>query len=385
MKTRLQKLLLIFIIIQPLLDVDAVIESGVITSNMIIRSLFFISALVYIFIRNKFSLFNIILTSCFILYLVNFIIGDYSIFSYCSSLLKLFYLPVSISFFMSIKSDFINNKTLIYILFIYLIIFLFSYITGLGYNIYVESDGKSGFKGLFNSVNEFSAIISCLYPICLKFFVDNKKIIFSTLLSIFMFLCCMLTGTKILLGSLILSLFVVFIPYIVKWFKKLTLKNKVISIMSIILLITTLCFSFTFTRTYKNMKIQAEFFEVNNILSYKFLNKVIYNDRLSFVEKNNDIYINSDIRSKFFGTDYSKLAEIDFFDITYLYGIVGLLIILFTLIYIFKKNKIKGIYLYSFILLLFISLTSGHVLFYPAVSIYFSLILFNNNIKDRKE
>lgn len=385
MKNKLEKILLIFILIQPLLDVDAAIETNSITFNMIIRSLFFISALIYIFIKKKFSVYNIVLGLGFILYFINYILGDYSIISYFSNLMKLFYLPVSIEFFMCIKNSFINDKTFIYIIFLYLIIFLLSYITGLGYDIYIETDGKSGFKGLFNSVNEFSAIISCLYPICLKYFVDKKNIIISILLSIFMFLCCMLTGTKILLGTLFLSLFIVFIPYIGKWFKKLSLKKKVISIISSLIIIISLCYGFTFTRTYKNMKIQADFFETNNILSYKFFNKVIYNDRLSFVEKNNNEYINSNIRSKVFGDDYSKLAEIDLFDITYLYGIIGLVIIIFTFIYVFKTVKLRGIYLYSFLLLILISLTSGHVLFYPAVSIYFGLILFNNNFKEKKE
>ena len=71
------------------------------------------------------------------------------------------------------------------------------------------------------------------------------------------------------------------------------------------------------------------------------------------------------------------------------FGIVGLIVYLSVFITVFKNLKItkyNSIYLYSIILLLVISLVSGHVLFNPSVSLYFGVLVgyLNNNVKRTK-
>ena len=63
------------------------------------------------------------------------------------------------------------------ILITYLGIYLFSYLFKIGANAYLPTDGKSGFKGLFSSINEFSAIIVCLLPIAVNYLRSKKNYI----------------------------------------------------------------------------------------------------------------------------------------------------------------------------------------------------------------
>jgi len=130
------------------------------------------------------------------------------------------------------------------------------------------------------------------------------------------------------------------------------------------------------------MIVQANFFKVNNILSMDGINRVIFNNRLTFLNENHLYFIKQKLKNILFGIGYDnplKLVEIDFFDILYRYGIIGISIIIFIFINIFRKTKISKINLLAIIILILISLTSGHVLISPAVSIYFGIIMWINN------
>ncbi len=124
------------------------------------------------------------------------------------------------------------------------------------------------------------------------------------------------------------------------------------------------------------MQVQQDFFKVDNIFSLEFINRVIYNDRLTFLDDNYTYYKNQNIDKKLLGISINnndiKMVEIDIFDILFRYGIVGIILFVSSIITInFKEIKVYD--KISMILLVIISLTSGHVLIYPAVSIYFSL------------
>ena len=121
------------------------------------------------------------------------------------------------------------------------------------------------------------------------------------------------------------------------------------------------------------MVIQNKFLKPTNFL--EFINKVLFNDRITFLDNNFNVFIKKDILSYLFGSSLPKLVEIDIFDILFNYGIIGFIIFS---IYLFKikYRKLDKIYKFSFILIMLISLTSGHILIYPNVSIYIAL-LFN--------
>ena len=380
----IEKVLLIFLLIQPFLDVVATTNYSIL--NIIVRGLFLLLIVIYLLFNKK----NIaILISTLVSGLILFGINIYfnlGIVTSISNVMKLYYLPITILFFVNIKNS-IDNKIITYVLFIYLILFLSSYIFGFGYNNYKLSDGKQGFRGIFNSINEISAIIIGLLPLALNYLKNKSNYIISIMLIVFTFLVALLTGTKVLMIGLFIIIIFIYIKSAIKVFKNMSTIKKIISIIVISIIILGGIYLLTYTRFYKNMIVQQKFFKSYNILSINFINKVLFNNRLTFLKDNFLFYKSQKLINIIFGIGYSnqsiKLVEIDIFDILFRFGIFGLISFIVPIIYIVKKIKLDKISLFSIILLILISLTSGHVLLSPNVSIYFGyIILINNKINN---
>ena len=380
----IEKVLLIFLLIQPFLDVVATTNYSIL--NIIVRGLFLLLIVIYLLFNKK----NIaILISTLVSGLILFGINIYfnlGIVTSISNVMKLYYLPITVLFFVNIKNS-IDNKIITYVLFIYLILFLTSYIFGFGYNNYKLSDGKQGFRGIFNSINEISAIIIGLFPLALNYLKNKSNYIISIMLIVFTFLVALLTGTKVLMIGLFIIIIFIYIKSAIKIFKNMSTIKKIISIIVISIIILGGIYLLTYTRFYKNMLVQQKFFKSYNILSINFINKVLFNNRLTFLKDNFLFYKNQSLINIIFGIGYSnqsiKLVEIDIFDILFRFGIFGLIGFIVPIIYIVKKIKLDKISLFSIILLILISLTSGHVLLSPNVSIYFGyIILINNKINN---
>lgn len=378
----IEKVLLIFLLIQPFLDVVATTNYSIL--NIIVRGLFLLLIVIYLLFNKK----NIaILISTLVSGLILFGINIYfnlGIVTSISNVMKLYYLPITILFFVNIKNS-IDNKIITYVLFIYIILFLSSYIFGFGYNNYKLSDGKQGFRGIFNSINEISAIIIGLLPLALNYLKNKKNYIISILLIVFAFFVALLTGTKVLMIGLFIIIIFIYIKSAIKIFKNMSTIKKIISIIVISIIILGGIYLLTYTRFYKNMIVQQKFFKSYNILSINFINKVLFNNRLTFLKDNFLFYKSQKLINIIFGIGYSnqsiKLVEIDIFDILFRFGIFGLISFIVPIIYIVKKIKLDKISLFSIILLILISLTSGHVILSPSVSIYFGYIILINNKK----
>lgn len=380
----IEKVLLIFLLIQPFLDVIATTNYSIL--NIIVRGLFLLLIVIYLLFNKKnIAILISTLTAGLILFGIN-VYFNLGIVTSISSIMKLYYLPITILFFVNIKNS-IDNKIITYVLFIYLILFLSSYIFGFGYNNYKLSDGKQGFRGIFNSINEISAIIIGLLPVALNYLKNKKNYINSILLIVFAFLVALLTGTKVLMIGLFIIIIFIYIKSAIKIFKNMSTIKKIISIIVITIIILGGIYLLTYTRFYKNMIVQQKFFKSYNILSLDFINKVLFNNRLTFLKDNFLFYKSQKLINIIFGIGYSnqsiKLVEIDIFDILFRFGIFGLISFIIPIIYIVKKIKLDKISLFSIILLILISLTSGHVLLSPSVSIYFGyIILINNKINN---
>ncbi len=375
----INKLVIIFIVIQPLLDIYAGTNIGNI--HIIIRGIFLIGIILYnIKYKNNLKL-TLLLTTIMFIYFTSYLLYyKYSIINSISYTFKLFYLPFTTIFFINYKGN-INNKYISITNFLYILLFLLCYIFNLGDVIYEEGVKKEGFKGLFNSINELSAIVIILLPLTINNLLTKKKYILTNILIILTFIMSMLTGTKVMLGGLLLTTFYFLYKPFSLFFKSKTTKVKVI--ISSLILATCIgsVFLITNTTAYKNVIVQAKFFKIKNIISLEGINKVIFNDRFSFVNKNQDTYLKSSLYEKIFGLKYDinrKDVEIDLFDIFYKYGLIGLLLIISIIIYYGYKSRLKKAYLLSFILFITISETSGHILISPAVSIYLGMILYLN-------
>ncbi len=387
MSNKFNKLIIIFILLQSFLDIYAGSNLNY-NIHIIIRGLFFISALIYI-IKNKTNpkLVLLLTTIMFIYFSSYLIFYKYSIIDTISYTFKLFYLPITTIFFYSYKEK-IDNKYITISFILYITLFLICYIFNLGNDVYQEGVNKQGFKGLFNSINEFSAIIIILLPIILNNLSKKKKYIECSITTILVSIVSMLTGTKVMLGGVIITfLYFLYNPFI-NYFRKNNIYIKILIIIFINLSTILGCFIITNTTAYKNAIVQADFFKVKNIFSLNSINKVVFNDRFSFVGDNHKNYLESNDIEKILGLKYNinrKDVEIDLFDVFYKYGIVGLIIISSIVLYYGYKSKLKNAYLLSYILFLLISETSGHILIYPAVSIYLGVIIYLNKQEEKNK
>ena len=375
-----EKVIIIFLLLQPFLDVLA--GSNILNKvHLIIRGLFFLYCFFYIIKEKKKRKTTIFLTTIMFIYFCSYLfLYHYSLINSISYTLKLFYLPYTILFFYNSKEN-IDEKYIYIILFTYLILLITFYIFNIGNEIYEAEIRKTGFKGLFNSINEFSAIIITLLPLSLNYFKKRKKYIHCIITIILMIIVSMLTGTKVILGGVLITLIYFLYHPLIQFIKKQNTLKKATILFIIIASTIGGFFLIKNTTAYKNAIIQAKFFKVKNIFSIKGINKVVFNNRFSFIPTNQKDFNHSTIYEKLLGLKYNdsrKDVEIDFFDIFYKYGIIGIFIVTIILIYYGYKSKLKGVYFLTFILLILISETSGHVLICPAVSLYFGVIISLN-------
>lgn len=374
-------LVIIFLLLGPILDVLSFLGLSI---SVIVRGIFLFGIVIYLLLNKKELK---VLIPILIFSLINFIYQFLSLkmglIQIVSSILKFLYLPVSIIYF----KDYIfkdKNKVLSIILFTYVGIYILSYLTGTGANAYLETDGKSGFKGLFASINEFSAILVGLLPIVTSYLKKNRKYILMFLITLLVLVCCLLIGTKVLMGGLLFTILYLLFQEREKLFFKKSKNVKIGIIIFSVLVLIIGSILFTKTRTYQNMVVQNNFFKVENVLSLEFVNRVIYNDRITFLSDNFDYFKNQSTDNILLGIGINnsdiKMVEIDVFDIIFRYGIIGIIIYLYSIISTIRFKGLTQEEKISFILFILISLTSGHVLIYPAVSIYISLIFSSKKV-----
>ena len=383
MNKKINYLVIVFLLLNPILDVASFLN---LPFSIIIRSLFLASITVYLFIKKKELKFLIsLLIFSIISSIYQYFSLKFGITETISSTLKFLYLPVSILFFKNYIFTVEKNKIESIILITYLGIYLLSYVLKIGADAYLPTDVKSGFKGLFSSINEFSAIIVCLLPIVTSYFKERKKYLILVLIILGSMAASLLMGTKVLMGGIIFTVF-----YFLWQERNILLKQsrKVKAIFTLCLIIVMVmgCFMFTKTRTYQNMLVQQDFFKVDNIFSLEFVNRIVYNDRLTFLNDNFNYYKNQDTKELLLGIGISnndiKLVEIDIFDILFRYGILGLILFIGSISLNINWKEINKCDKISLILLIIVSLTSGHVLIYPAVSVYFALAIARSKTGD---
>ena len=261
---------------------------------------------------------------------------------------------------------------------------------------------KKGSIGWFYTANEVGAIISILMPFYLNEIINkkNKPIIFLSIIIIFYTLTTM--GTK---GPL-LSFGIILIYYFIKYYKKIIKekKYKALGIMttSFIIVILALIMIIPKTTFYKNIIIHLDFLKVEKISDFKnpkIIDHFIFSQRLTFLNNTVKIYNKSPISSKLLGIGYidnygtdqvsMKMIEMDYFDILFRQGIIGIVIIFGGIVMMINKKKrtkkINDVYLLSLFLSIILALLTGHVITSPSVSIYVALIIdliYNENIKE---
>ena len=388
------KLIFIFIIIQPFIDAITMYQIRspikIISISVITRGLFLVIISFWLYKKCRKKLLFYILLGYFVIDVVYIILfTNNSIYQEIANLFQIFYLPLVILFFQLYENKKINLSLIFKVYLIYLNFIIVPYFLHIGVYASEYYPGKSGYYGLFNGGNEISAVILAMLPWIIHYLSNNRNVFLKIFIAIETIFCIYLIGTKtILLGSIIVLLYFL-IPKIFKIFKKDVLKNILISILIATILLILIIIVVTSMPLYKNILLALKFFNVNSLtdfLKIEVIDNIIFSGRLNILENINEIYCNSQFITYIFGLGETtllnlKLIEIDIFDIFYSIGILGIFIYLMFMIKGIKKAKLKSIYLFSFILLIFVSLFTGHILTSTCVSIYLGLnfILTKNN------
>ena len=411
-KNNFNKILSIFILMQPVLDLITGICIHKLNINftlgIIIRIIFLIFVmLTSTFIYNKKK--NIIYYLLFIIYAIIYLLGiilfkDSSIFKEMQGLIRTFYFPLLFLSLYSIKDDLkLNPKTLVITFFIYLAFIFVPSILNIGFKTYEIT--KKGTLGFFNSANEISGILSILTPLIIVYLnkLQKNKYIIITITSIIYMYVILNMGTKTPLLALILTIIMLIVYSVIKNIKN---KNYKLVISTFLLfLITTIAVIAVIPKTnfYKNIETHLDFLEVDNAIEVlekpKLIDHFIFSQRLTFLSKKQKIYNNSNIYQKLFGIGYTKdskevkMIEMDYFDIFYSHGIIGSILffgmysyLIYKILHKRKSFDFKQYMLYvSLILIIILSLFTGHIINAPSVSIIVIYLLMLLQYKDNKK
>lgn len=304
-----------------------------------------------------------------------------------NSILTIFYLPSIIIFLNKVNIDkkYFNLKIIMFTYLIYLNLIIVPYLFKYGNYANNFYEGKNGFYGLFYGGNEISNILVIMLPLIIEYLIQEKSYFLIGLTFIELLLCIYLVGTKtLILGSIIISIYFLF-KYLRPVYKSLDNKKKYPLWTLLILLIIGTIILLPKMAVTKNIirAINYYGFNLNNIFSLNGLDKLIFSSRLEVLGKVINLYLNSPLINILMGLSKSyvntfKGIEIDIFDIFFSIGIIGILVYGYLCFKNIKAAKLKGIYLFTFILSIMISLVTGHILNTPNVSIYVGLLFCLN-------
>lgn len=395
----------------------------IITPGIVIKSIFLLIMLLYILkTKSKYKKVSIGLLLLISMYVIGYFLlkPDILKFSFILNeltyIFKLIYFPISFMGLLCILDD--NNyskESIINIIKKTLIIYTFLLLIPLIFNVAYTTypNALKGYIGLFYAGNEVANTMILLFPISYIFLEEKKYnflIIFPIILSI------LLIGTKVATFGCLIITFITLIFSLIKNNFKLSTSNIKCLFIFIFTIILTLnsyaVYNYNYAKNnyYKDEEKEIIIDEVNREEVEEIKNNItlFYNtNKLSKIIKPlisgrdmllantlsvyNDINDDSNIwfgigfsnTEKVNNTNIARLIEIDICDLYFHFGIIGLLISLYPIIFIgyliiinYKKLNLNCYYLITILLLLAgVSTLSGHVLFAPAVSIYLTLYL----------
>lgn len=409
-KENLNKILSIFILLQPLLDLVTGLCLHLfnfnITVGIVIRVLFLLfimytSAVIH---KNKFSLYTYIIIFLYSLfYLIGIVIyKDGVLFQEIQGLVKVFYFPLILVSLYDLKEEFkISKMTLFTTLLFYLILILIPNLLGIGFKSYQIT--KSGTLGFFNSANEISGIISLLTPIMFIILKDLKNVFLKVIFSLIYLIVILTIGTKTPLLTLLITVGMSYLYYLIICIKKKTYKPILLSGTAIIIGLCSLLLIIPKTNFYKNIKVHLDYLEVDNVFEVfqekELIDHFIFSQRLTFLEDKINLYSKASTYEKIFGIGYTynnettKLIEMDYFDILYSHGVIGFILffaIYFLVLYKISKEKTpftfeKYMLKLSIFLILILSLFTGHIITAPAVSLLVVILILQTAKRTKKD
>lgn len=410
-KKNFNNLLIIFILLQPILDLITGLCIHLwnldVTLGIIIRVLFLAFIMyttIFIYKKKKSFICYCLIGIYSIFYLLGILLfkDPTYLFQEVQGLVRTFYFPILLISLYDLREQIkISKMTLVVTLFLYLILIFIPIILGVGYKSYEIT--KAGTLGFFNSANEISGMISLLTPIMIVIFTKIKKGLPILLLSIIYFVVILTVGTKTPLLSLGITLIAAWIYLMIHCLKEKKYQPVLISTGIIILGSISFVLIIPKTNFYKNIKTHMDYLKVDSIGEVlekpKLIDHFIFSQRLTFLEKKDKLYDKSNIYQKIFGIGYlkknktTKMIEMDYFDIYYSHGVAGFIIFFVIYGYVListlkerQKLTFERYMLYiSCLLILFLSLFTGHIITAPAVSLIVAILILMLGKKKKKD
>ncbi len=423
LKENITKIILYFVLLSPIFDLitSLLLNVAKIEFNFIIafKMLFMLICIYYLFFISKakykkISIAYIITTSIYIIVysLITIKQKDLNVLPYeIQNLFRSFFYPLTLVSIFNIyeeKQFNIDNKHLSIILLIYIILLFIPTITKADFSSYAYS--KVGSIGWFNSTNEIGAIISILLPFGIYNLFKIKNLVLKITILLISIYTYFSLGTKVPILSLVIVIMTYLLIYVIKIIKLKKIKNILIIIISISIITITSIILIPKTSFYKNIKIHLDFLEIKSITDFydvHIIDHFIFSERVSFYIDTRKNYIKAPIEQKLLGIGYIenygtdnvkiKTIEMDYYDIFFRNGLIGFTLYfipyIIILIKIFKKLSLKNniltieklnLYL-SIILILILSLFSGHIITSPSVSIFCIIILIMTLKEDNNE
>ena len=375
------KFVLAFIILNPILDFLSIIQDKYlkfpVSIGLIIRGLFLLVVFIYLF-RNKDNrkllLFFLIY---FILALSAYLLRKVNIYYEIVNLLKIFYLPIMMVFFSKYDNNKIDDKFILKMYFIYVLLFVILHIMKLD--------------------TQYSLIVSVIFvgllPVTLNYIMNSKNYILKIVFYVLLALLLYLIGTRfIATGFLVVFTYVYFAKYKLEFIYN-GFKRRFVIIILYLLFLVCLFSILYFTPFYGIMKdtiVSLNIHSIRDVYRFRTIDQLIFSGSISeFVSIMKD-FVKGGYDVVMYGLGWNGIKNFtrnDPFDIFVTTGIFGSVIFLLMFIYVNFRTELKKEHYFSYLMFIFISVFIGRTLLHPSVSIFIALmyLVSSNAIKIEKK
>lgn len=279
--------------------------------------------------------------------------------------------------------------------FLALVVNIFLRLFGLGFPMYSLEALEIGSKGFFYAGNEVSAVLIIVSSFLMYWYqLYNKKMLF-----IIIGVVAILTGLYITSKTAILGTIFTFIYFFIfkPNRKRISIKSIVSFLLSFFILLPLgLYLIMEYLKTSDVMKRFSYFWKELDIYTFILSNRntFLFDFIEIFKKEYNVIEMIIGVGQSTFETlNHNQIIELDFFDIYFAYGVIGVLLFLFYISFLLIKSKIKSLYRktylfssyskYIVLLLIVLSFLSGHIFNSGMAAIYmgcvFSLMYYKSN------
>jgi glycosyltransferase involved in cell wall biosynthesis len=302
-------------------------------------------------------------------------INNMNSFDNIQFILTILYFPVYVLFFSNYENKWLNKKYISYVYLIFAVILTISYMFRFNYELALEY--KKGFIGLFYGANVISPIMAVLMPIALEYANKSKSYFVKGLFYVTTIVSVLFLGTKTIYASLV----VYFIYCLGKYFKKKPHVALIVATMAsslvVILPMIPQYQNFRTEKIYNAMKDDTSLYNEENV------DKFLFGFKLSKTRNTFEhIYERNSKYNLAFGTDYNYIG-IDYVDIFFTIGAVGLILYIGFLVYAIYQSRIKGLYLILFGTMFLASFFQGNIFTNYYVYIFVALLfLFTHQEED---